>query len=129
MNPKVSVMNMNCYYMTLSIVLKWHLVKFNITVAVNFVNGTCICTYCRALTVNLQKFFYNSQASVGDRQYTIILFISNIFLHTILNYLNERERWGAIIFCKIIAPPNAPSPDATILNYLNDKERGRHYLL
>ena len=34
--------------------------------------------------VNLQKVFYNSQASVGDRQYTIILFISIICLPTIL---------------------------------------------
>ena len=58
-NPKASVLNMNC---------------------------------CRALTVNLQKVFYNSQASVGDRQYTVILFISIIFLSTILNYLNNRER-------------------------------------
>ena len=47
---------------------------------------------CRALIVNLQKVFYNSQASVGDRQYTIILFISIIFLPTILNYFNDRER-------------------------------------
>ena len=58
-NPKASVLNMNC---------------------------------CRALTVNLQKVFYKSQASVGDRQYTIILFISIIFLPTILNNLNDRER-------------------------------------
>ena len=43
---------------------------------------------CRALIINLQKVFYNSQASVGDRQYTIILFISIMFLPTILNYLN-----------------------------------------
>ena len=47
---------------------------------------------CRALSINLQKVFYNSQASVGDRQYTIILFISIMFLPTILNYLNVRER-------------------------------------
>ena len=59
-NPKASVLNMNCY---------------------------------RALIVNLQKVFSNSQASVGDRQYTIILmFISIIFLPTILNYFNDRER-------------------------------------
>ena len=90
----------------------------------------------RALTVNLQKVFYNSQASVGDRQYTIILFISIIFLPTILNYLlrqrkrerekereimrereiereRDRERGGgggAVIFCRILEPPNAPSP-------------------
>ena len=104
---------------------------------------------CRALTVNLQKVFYNSQTSVGDRQYTIILFISIIFLPTILNYLNDRE--GApLSFCRILAPPTIPkyftilmaemrdaiifvgfwrppmppSPDATILNYLKT-ERGR----
>ena len=58
-NPKASVLNMNC---------------------------------CRALTVNSQKVFYNSQASVGDRQYTIILIISIIFLPTVLNNLNDRER-------------------------------------
>ena len=46
----------------------------------------------RALIVNLQKVFSNSQASVGDRQYTIILFISIIFLPTIPNYFNDRER-------------------------------------
>ena len=39
---------------------------------------------CRALIINLQKVFYNSQASVGDRQYTIILFISIMFLPEIL---------------------------------------------
>ena len=38
------------------------------------------CSNFRALsTVNLQEILYNSQASVGDRQYTIILFISIIF--------------------------------------------------
>ena len=47
---------------------------------------------CRALIINLQKVFYNSQAPVGDRQYTIILFISIMFLPTILNYLNDRKR-------------------------------------
>ena len=52
---------------------------------------------CRALIVNLQKVFYNSQASVGDRQYTIILFVSIIFLPTILNYFNDRESGRAII--------------------------------
>ena len=32
---------------------------------------------------------------------------------------------GAIIFCRILAPVNAPPPpDATILNYLNDREAG-----
>ena len=59
-NPKASVLNMNC---------------------------------CRALIVNLQKVFYNSQASVGDGQYTILLFISIILLPPILNCLNDRERW------------------------------------
>ena len=62
-NPKASVLNMNC---------------------------------CCALIVNLQKVFYNSQASVGDRQYTIILFISILFLRTILTILMT-ERGGAII--------------------------------
>ena len=57
-------------------------------IAYSVLNMNC----CRALTVNLQKVFYNSQASVGDRQYTIILFISIIFLPTILNNLNDRER-------------------------------------
>ena len=75
-NPKASVLNMNC---------------------------------CRALIVNLQKVFYNSQASVGDRQYTIILFISIIFFPTIRNYLNDRE--GApLSFGRILAPHNAPPP-------------------
>ena len=78
MNPKASVLNMNC---------------------------------CRALTVNLQKVFYNSQASVGDRQYTIILFISNIFLPTILNKLNDRER-GRHYFSAHQCPP-----PLTILKY------------
>ena len=54
----------------------------------NVLNMNC----CRALIVNLNKVFYNSQASVSDRQYTIILFISIIFLPTILYYLNEKER-------------------------------------
>ena len=75
---------------------------------------------------------------------------------TILNYLNDREKGrhyffvgfcppnapqttpyltslmteigGTIIFCRVLAPHNATSPDATILDYLNDKERGRPYL-
>ena len=51
---------------------------------------------CRALNVNLQKVFYNSQASVGDMQYTIILFISIIFLPSNLTIL-VIERGGAII--------------------------------
>ena len=34
------------------------------------------------------------------------------------------KRGGAIIFCRILAPPQCPppSPDATILIYLNDRE-------
>ena len=85
---------------------------------------------CRALTVNLQKVFYNSQASVGDRQYTIILFIRIIFLPTILNNLNDREREGAPLsfsFCRILAPTNAPPHDSKILYYLNDRNEGRYY--
>ena len=42
---------------------------------------------CRALIINLQEVFYNSQASVGDRQYTIILFISIMFLAANCNIL------------------------------------------
>ena len=38
-------------------------------------------------------------------------------------------RGGAVILCRILAPPNAPPPpDASILNYLNDRERGCHYV-
>ena len=84
-----------------------------------------ICTD-RKLTDSI----YSSQAPVGDRQYTSILFISSKFLPTILNYLNDRE--GApISFVGFWDSPSAihPSPDTTILNYLNDRERGRHYLL
>ena len=73
-NPKASVLNMNC---------------------------------CRALTINFQKVFYNSQASVGDSQYTILLFISIILLTTILNYLNDLEK-GCHYFCRILAPPPLP---------------------
>ena len=62
-----------------------------------------------ALTVNLQKILYNSQTSVGGRQYTIILFISIIFLPTILIYFNDKER-DAIIFCRVLAPPHATPP-------------------
>ena len=78
----------------MSIVLKWHLVKFNTTVTVNFSNivHNYVYAHCRALTVKLQKILYNTQASVGEMQYTIILFISNIFLPTIVIYLNDREK-------------------------------------
>ena len=34
------------------------------------------------------------------------------------------ERRGAIIFCRILAPLNAPPPDATTLNYLNHRGGG-----
>ena len=64
---------------------------------------------CRALIINLQKVFYNSQASVGDRQYTIILFISIIFLLTILNY-PETGEGAPLSFCMILAPPNCVCP-------------------
>ena len=115
----------------------WHLVKFNTTVAVNFSN-TCICTLrytlsytlpytLRALTVNLQKRLYNSQpqVSVGDRQYTIILFVSNIFLPTILNYLNDRERGHDYLLWDFsISQCPGPLRDATILYYLNAERRG-----
>ena len=60
-NPKARVLNMNCCYVKLSIVLRWHFVKFNTTVAVNFSNSTCNSTlpFIYALTVNLQKILYN----------------------------------------------------------------------
>ena len=35
-----------------------------------------------------------------------------------------RDRGSAIIFCRILVPPNDPSPDVTILNYLCDRKRG-----
>ena len=41
-----------------------------------------------------------------------------------LTILMTERGGGAVIFCRILAPP---LPDATILNYLNDRERGRHY--
>ena len=80
--------------------------------------------HCHTLPINLQKLLYNSQTSIGGRQYTIILFISIIFLPTILIYLNDKERGRHIIFCRILAPPQCPphSPDATILIHLNDRE-------
>ena len=71
--------------------------------------------FCRALIVNVQKVFYNSQASVGDRQYTIILFISIIFLPTILNYFNDRERGRHYHFVGFERPPMPPPP--TIQKY------------
>ena len=37
-NPKASVLNMACYYVT--VVDWWHFVKFNRTVAVNFSKST-----------------------------------------------------------------------------------------
>ena len=41
------------------------------------------------------------------------------------------ERGGAIIFCRILAPPPPPnvSRDATILNNLNDREGAPLFLL
>ena len=44
-NLKASVLNMNCYYVTVvDCIIRWHLVKFNTTVSVNFSNSTCIST-------------------------------------------------------------------------------------
>ena len=44
-NRKASVLNMSCYYVTVvDCLIRWHLVKFNTTVAVNFLNSTCIST-------------------------------------------------------------------------------------
>ena len=131
-NPKSTVLNMNCYYVTVVDCIKVAPRKFNTTAAVNLSNSTSISTL-PCTDHKLRKILYNSQASVGDsdRQYTIILFISNMFLLIILNYLNDRGR-GAIICCRILAPPHAtppPSPNATILIYRSDRERVHHYLL
>ena len=95
-----------------------HLVKFNTTVAGNFSNSTCISTLPCTDHKLIENYLY-----VGDRQYTIILFISHTFLPTILNYLNDRKRGRHYLLYDFSAP------DATMLNYLNDRERGRHYLL
>ena len=104
---------MNCYHVTVvdCLTVASHKIQHDSNVAVTFSNSTYVFPHCRALTVNLQKVFYNSRASVGDKQSTIILFISILVLPT-------------IFFCRILAPP-AP----TILNYRKDRERGRHYVL
>ena len=84
---------MNCYYVRVVECLKVAPRKLKkTTVAVNFSNSTL---------------------GNSDRKYTIILFISNIILPTIL----MTYRGGVIILCRILAPRNAPppSPDATIL--------------
>ena len=111
---------------------------------------------CRALIVNLQKVFYNSQASVGDRQYTSLLFISTIFCPQYLTMLMT-VRGSAIIFCRSLAPPMTPPPqtlqyltilmiekggaiiilypppnalsphDSKILYYLNDRDERRYF--
>ena len=119
----------------MSIVLRWHL-NFDTTVAVNFSNSTCcIFTLPCTLSCTDRKFkesifkilFYISQASVGDRQYKIILFISIIFLPTILNYILMTERGGTIIFCRILMPPPPPSTPQYLTILMT--ERGCHYLL
>ena len=80
-------------------------VKINLQASV--LNMNC----CRALIVNLQNVFCNSQASVGDRQYIIISPDA-----TILNYLNNRE--GApLSFVGFWRPQFPyPLPDSTIPN-------------
>ena len=77
----------------------------------------------------LKKVFYNSQTSVGDRQYTIILFISIIFLPTILNFLNDKERGRYYHFVGFWRSPMPPPPphNSKILYYLNDRDEGRYY--
>ena len=74
--------------------------------------------------------FITHKRQLVTTNYTIIWLFSITCLPTILNYL---KREGAIILCRILAPPPPkfplPLPDAAILNYLNDRERGRHYLL
>ena len=107
---------MNCYYVMVS-TRQLQLISQR----VQAVFAHCHA-HCRALTVNLKKgifkiLFYNSHASVGDREYTIILFISIIFCQQYM-YLTilMTERGGAIFFCGILAPPQCPpSLDATIL--------------
>ena len=85
----------------------WHLVKYNTTVAVNFSNSTL---------------------GNSDRQYTIILFISNTPDATILNYLHDRERGHHYLLQDFDAPqcppPPTTSPDPTIRNNLNDRGGG-----
>ena len=111
----------------------WHLVKFNTAVAVNFSNSTYISTlpFIYALTVNLQKILYNSQTSVDGRQYTIILFISIIFLPTILIYLNDSERGHHYLLLNFSASPMSPphTPPTPQYLFIVMTERGRHYLL
>ena len=90
---------MNCYYVTVVDCLKVAPLKIQHDMQLQLISQIVhVFAHFRAMTVKLQKIVYNSQASVGDRQYTITLFISIIFLPTILIYLNDREREGAIIF-------------------------------
>ena len=51
-------------------------------------------------------------------------------LPTILNYVNGRERGGAFIFFRILAPPPPPPPPTPqYLTILMTEREGRHYLL
>ena len=80
-----------------------------------------------ALTVNLQKILYNSQTSVGDRQYIIILFISMIFLPTILIYLNHKERGRHYLLWNFSAPschPLLPQTPQYLFILMTERERG-----
>ena len=47
-------------------------------------------------TILILKILYNSQTSVGGRQYTIILFISIIFLPAILIFILMTKRGGTM---------------------------------
>ena len=102
---------MNCYYETVVDCIKVAPRKIQHDSCSNFSNSTCISTL-PCTDRKLTDFFFNSQlSSVGDsdRQYTIILFISNIILPTI-QYLIilMTERGGAIICCRILALPPPP---------------------
>ena len=52
---------------------------------------------------------------------------SIIFLPTIFNYFNDRER-GVISFCKILVHPNAPLDSKMLLiTFFNNRDEGRYY--
>ena len=99
---------MNCYYVTVVDCLKVAPLKIQHDMQLQLISQIVhVFAHFRAMTVKLQKIVYNSQAAVGDRQYTITLFIRILFLPTILIYLNDRER-GRHYLCRILAPHQFP---------------------
>ena len=129
---------MNCYYATVVDCLKAAPRK-NSTRQLQLISQIVhVFQHCRALTVNLQKILYNSQLHqrqlvtvTGNIQlyYKINYIIKKIyiFLPTILNYLNDRERGRQYLLWDFsdAPPPNAPLPRRQyILIYLDDRERG-----